>query len=80
MERPRPIRNDECARSSLAFSARKTYEGLSVAEVHADPEDTHISGIPSIIPSPSTPSKLKFKHPGMRFLDPHSDKLSEDFA
>jgi hypothetical protein len=40
-----PIPNliDECAMSSSAPSARRTYEGSNEADVHADPEESATS-------------------------------------
>jgi hypothetical protein len=44
----------ECANSSLKPSARNTYDGSRLAEVHAEPEETAISLIAIISDSPST--------------------------
>ena len=54
VQRPRPKRIDECARSSPAPSAFSTYDGSRLADVQAEPDDTATSLMPISSDSPST--------------------------
>src|SRR5262249_62401246 len=67
LKRPSPKRIDVCASSSPTPNAFSTYEGSSVADVQAEPEDSAISWFTPIRnDSPSTYEKLKFRLPGKR--------------
>ena len=63
LDRPNPKRIEDCAISSPTPMARRTYDGSTWADVHADPEDSATSLVPIRIPSPSTNAKDKLRFP-----------------
>src|SRR5262249_2833672 len=67
LNRPSPNRIDVCANSSPTPNAFSTYEGSSVADVQAEPEDSAMSWLTPIRnDSTSTYEKLKCRLPGKR--------------
>src|SRR4051812_6637899 len=67
LNRPRPKRIDECARSSPRPNARNTYDGSNEADVHALPLLTATTLFKAIKQlSPSTYANDTFKLPGKR--------------
>lgn len=70
VNRPRPNRREECAMSSAAPSALRTYDGSSDADVQALPEERAISFNAMRRLSPSTYAKLRLTHPGYPLTSP----------
>jgi len=60
---PIPKRIEDCAISSSAPRALKTYDGSKEADVHADPEESAISFRAINSDSPSTYENDKLMHP-----------------
>src|SRR2546421_9806354 len=67
LKRWRLKRIEECASSAEAPSAAMTYEGSSVDEVHADPDDSAVSLLrPISTDSPSTYANEMLRFPASR--------------
>lgn len=63
VNRPIPNLMLECAISSSAPNARRTYEGSNEAEVHAEPDESAISLRAINSDSPSMYANERFTHP-----------------
>lgn len=64
VKRPIPKRKLEWAMSSLAPSARRTYDGSSEADVQAEPDERAMSLRSMMSDSPSTKANERLTQPG----------------